>query len=146
MIRKILAIGVFASALNACTVVNPGYVGVKVDNYGTQRGVQDIPVVTGRVFYNPVTTSIFEFPTFLQNRVWTKDPHEGNESSKADDESITFNSIEGASVNCDIGVSVSFDAMRVPHIFVEQRTDPNHIIDVYIRNKVRDAFSRHGWS
>ena len=36
-----------------CTYVPPGFVGVKVNLYGNQRGVSDYPIVTGRVLYNP---------------------------------------------------------------------------------------------
>ncbi len=32
-----------------CTKVEPGFVGIKVKLYGRQRGVQDYPIVTGRV-------------------------------------------------------------------------------------------------
>ncbi len=30
-----------------CTKVTPGHVGIKVNNYGDQRGVDDFPLVTG---------------------------------------------------------------------------------------------------
>src|SRR5437870_3750731 len=33
--------------LGGCTKVPPGFVGVRVKMYGQQRGVQDIPIVTG---------------------------------------------------------------------------------------------------
>ena len=45
-----------------CTYIPPGYVGIKVNLYGSQRGVQDIPVLTGRVIYNPWTEKIYGVP------------------------------------------------------------------------------------
>mgnify|MGYP001563845468 CR=1 FL=1 len=123
----------------SCTKVPPGYVGIAVNNYGTQKGVEDFPLLTGMFWYNPFTTDIYTFPTFLQNHVWTQNPKEGS----PDDDSITFNSIEGATVNADVAISYVFEGKKVPHIFVEFRQDVKHITNVYIRSKVRDSFARH---
>jgi regulator of protease activity HflC (stomatin/prohibitin superfamily) len=120
-----------------CTKVEPGYAGIKVNNYGSQRGVQDFPIETGRVWYNPFTEDVYAFPTFRQNHVWSKSPHEGGQH----DESITFQSSEGASLNVDIGVSYRFVFEKVPHLFVEFRKDADNIRDVFMRNQVRDAFN-----
>jgi regulator of protease activity HflC (stomatin/prohibitin superfamily) len=121
-----------------CTKVEPGYVGIRVKLYGRQRGVQDYPIVTGRVWYNPWTEEIYQFPTFLQNVVWTRSLTEGSPT----DESITFNSKEGAIINADIGVSYMFDGNKVPELFVEFRQPAEVITNIYIRNKVRDALNR----
>jgi regulator of protease activity HflC (stomatin/prohibitin superfamily) len=135
MIGKILsgialaAVIMFVALVPGCTIVNAGYVGVKVNNYGEDRGVAAIPVVTGRVVYNRFTTNVYEFPTFIQNRVW-----EGENA-------ISFNSVEGAQFTVDLGTGIAFKPDMVPHIFAEQRKDPDHIIDLYVRNQIRDAFS-----
>lgn len=126
--------------VSGCTKVEPGYVGVKVNNYGGQKGVSDFPALTGMVWYNPFTSDVYKFPTFLQNVVWTKDCTEGS----PEDDSITFNSIEGAVVNADIALSYSIVSEKVPAIFVEFRKDVQHITGVYMRSKVRDAFGRCG--
>jgi regulator of protease activity HflC (stomatin/prohibitin superfamily) len=125
-------------SLAGCTKVEPGYVGVKINLYGKQRGVSDYPIVTGRVWYNPWTQEIYQFPTFLQNVVWTRSASEGRDV----DESITFNSREGAIINADVGISYLFEAAKVPQIFVEFRQPAEVITNVYIRNKVRDALNR----
>ena len=125
--------------VTSCTKVEPGYVGIKVNQYGNQKGVDDFPITTGRVWYNPMTEEIYIFPTFRQNVVWTKASTEGSPN----DDSITFNSIEGAEANVDIGLSYSLLAEKVPHIFVEFRKDIDHITHIYLRSEVRDAFSRH---
>jgi hypothetical protein len=36
--------------------------------YGDNKGVDDVVAVTGMVFYNPITTKIYEFPTFIQHK------------------------------------------------------------------------------
>jgi len=123
-----------------CTVVEPGYVGIKVNSWGSSRGVQDIPVETGRVSYNPITTTVHKFPTFMQTIVWTKDATEGSPT----DESIGFNSSEGVGVNVDVALSYSLEADKVPHIFVDLRKDIDYITHVYMRAKVRDSMYKHG--
>src|ERR1700685_2577073 len=83
------------------TRVDAGHGGIRVKLAGSDRGVQDMPVVTGWVFFNPLTEQIVLFPTSVQNVVWTQSAHEG----KPFDESITFSSEEGVNVNADIGLS-----------------------------------------
>lgn len=121
-----------------CTKVEPGYVGIKVNMYGSQKGVEDFPIVTGRVWFNPFTTDVYKFPTFLQSVVWTKDNTEGS----PDNDSITFNSVEGAVVNADIALSYGFTAAKVPQIFVEFRKPAEDITKIYMKSQVRDSFSR----
>ncbi|MEJ7709018.1 MAG: SPFH domain-containing protein [Pyrinomonadaceae bacterium] len=124
--------------LAGCTVIPPGYVGVKVNQSGGNRGVEQYPILTGRQFYNPVNERIYEYPVFLQTVVWTKDQQEGAPL----DQSITFNSIEGAVVNVDVSLSYAFITEKVPSVFVEFRRSPEEITSTYMRSKVRDAFSR----
>ena len=138
-IHKVLVVVLFFGIMsNGCAKVEPGYAGIKVNNYGDQRGVEDFPVQTGRVPYNIFTEDVYKFPTFLQNIVWTKNSDEGSPN----DDSITFNSIEGAIVNADIALSYNFVLEKVPSIFIEFRKDPEHITNVYMRSKVRDFFSK----
>lgn len=134
----VLCIGAVLTQGCSCTRVEPGYVGIKVNMYGSQKGVEDFPLETGRVWYNPWTEEVYKFPTFLQSVVWTRNMTEGSPI----DESISFNSSEGASINTDIAISYSFDAEKVPDIFVEFRQSAEQITDVYMRSQVRDTFSR----
>ncbi len=113
-----------------CTRVEPGYVGIKVNMYGTQKGVEDFPLLAGRVWYNPFTEEVYTYPTFMQNMSWTER------------EAITFNSIEGSSITADVGVNYTLNAEQVPHLFIEFRQDINAITHGYLRNQVRDAFGR----
>lgn len=135
--RKLVILSLLVAG--ACTKVEPGYVAVVVNNYGSQRGVKDFPIRTGAVWYNIFTEDVYKFPTFSQNYLWSKNPKEGSDN----DESFTVNSIEGAKVNFDIGASITFEPDSVPRIFVQYRKDADHIIMMNVRSQVRDAFSRH---
>jgi len=46
--------------------IDAGNVGVKINLYGSDKGVDNVTIVTGRVWYNTWTTKIIEFPTFVQ--------------------------------------------------------------------------------
>ncbi len=125
--------------LSSCaTRIDAGHVGVRVKLAGSSRGVDDIPTVTGWVFFNPLTEQIIIFPTSVINIVWTKDPHEGN----AHDESITFSSAEGASINADIGLSFHIEPQKAPHLYLRFRKNDLHdLANGYVRNTVREAFN-----
>lgn len=135
----IMAVLLGALGLASCETIEPGYVGIKVNQWGSQRGVEDFPVLTGRVFVNPITEKVYEYPTFLQNVIWDKEDSDRDKG----DHSLTFNSVEGAVVNADIALSYGFKPEKVPHLFVEFRQDAAHITEVYVRSQVRDAFSRY---
>src|SRR6185312_12566776 len=114
--RLILAVTIIVGAtvlFSSCTArVDAGHVGILVKLAGSSRGVEDIPLATGWVFYNPLTEQLIMFPTSVQNVIWTKDPHEGNPH----DESITFSSAEGANINADVGLSFHIEASKAPRL------------------------------
>lgn len=120
------------------TRVDAGHVGIRVRLAGSDRGVQDMPVVMGWVVYNPITEQIVVFPTSVQNIVWTASAHEG----KPRDESITFSSSEGVNINADIGLSFHIDPPSAPKLYARFRqTDMLLLADGYMRNAVREAFN-----
>ena len=125
--------------LSSCVSrIDAAHVGIRVKLAGSSRGVDDIPVVTGWVFYNPLTEQLFQFPTSVQNVVWTKDPHEGS----AQDESITFSSSEGVNINSDIGLSFHIDPNMAPHLYLRfRKANLLELANGYIRNAVRESFN-----
>ncbi|MGK3959129.1 prohibitin family protein [Sorangium sp. So ce1667] len=130
-----------ATLFVACTTVtriDAAHVGIRVKLAGSSRGVDDIPVVTGWVFYNPLAEQIVQFPTSVQNVVWTASAHEG----RTVDESITFSSSEGVNVGADIGMSFHIEPDKAPHLYLRFReNDLMRLADRYIRNAVRESFN-----
>jgi regulator of protease activity HflC (stomatin/prohibitin superfamily) len=120
------------------TRIDASHVGIKVKLAGSSRGVQDIPVVSGWVFFNPLTEQIIAFPTSVQNVIWTKTPTEGPPI----DESITFSSEEGVNVNADVGLAFHIDPAKAPHLYLRFRqNDMLLLANGYVRNAVREAFN-----
>lgn len=132
----LVAVGYLGCA--ATTRVDAGHVGIRVKLAGSDRGVQDMPVVTGWVVYNPLTEQIVLFPTSVQNVVWTQSAHEG----RPFDESITFSSSEGVNANADIGLSFHIEPALAPKLYSRFRlNDLEKLSDGYMRNTVREAFN-----
>jgi regulator of protease activity HflC (stomatin/prohibitin superfamily) len=104
---------------------------------GGDRGAA-YPIVTGRVWFNPYSEDIYEFPTFLQRVLWTATPDGGL------DESFTFRSKEGYAFNVDVGMGLSFKAGQTPKVFVKYRRTAGEIIDGPFRDVVREAFVQAG--
>lgn len=120
------------------TRIDAGHVGIKVKLAGSDRGVQNSEVAVGWVFYNPLTEQIIQFPTSVQNIVWTASPHEGQPV----DESLTFSSNEGVNINADIGLSFHIDPPSAPKLYSRFRQNDLMILaNGYMRNTVREAFN-----
>jgi len=111
-------------------------VGIEVDQSGSQRGVQDFVLKTGRVWYNPYSTSIIEYPTYMQSVVWTASKDEGHPV----DESITFTTKDSMIVNADFNVSYLLVVEKVPEFYVKFRSDDlEKFSDGFMHNQARDC-------
>jgi regulator of protease activity HflC (stomatin/prohibitin superfamily) len=138
LVALVLVAGALLLGCQTTTRVDAGHVGIRVKLAGSDRGIQDMPVVTGWVFYNPLTEQIVIFPTSVQNIVWTQSANEG----KPIDESITFSSSEGVSVTADIGLSFHIEPSLAPKLYGRFRlNDMMALADGYMRNTVREAFN-----
>lgn len=121
--------------LSSCYSVPAGFVGIKVNLYGDSKGELEV-LDPGRYLQTP-NVEYHVFPTHIQNVTWTKDPNEG----KPIDESFTFQTSEGLSINADVGLSYSIIPTRVADIFKQHRQGIEGITSTYLRNVVRDAFN-----
>lgn len=120
--------------LTACSKVPAGNVGVKFYLLGGSKGVDTEELSPGR-YWIGINEELYLFPTFTQNYTWTKEPIDGDNT----DESITFQTDQGLSVNADVGISYAVDPNKVTSLFQKYRKGIEEITDVYLRNMVRDA-------
>ncbi len=153
LVKVLIASGLlalFSIIFCACTMtrIDTGHVGVKVKLAGSDRGVQDMQIKQGWVWYNPLSEQVIEFPVSVQNIVLTASPHEGNgdkdKESKTHgvDESITFSSVEGVNANADIGFSFHIDPIMAPKLYARFRqNDMRELAYGYMRNVLRESFS-----
>jgi regulator of protease activity HflC (stomatin/prohibitin superfamily) len=121
-----------------CSQVGPGHVGIVVSKVGSSRGVQDVTIKTGWVLVNPITTTVIEYPVFMQTVKWTKSPSEGSPN----DESITFTTGDQMVVNADISLSYQLEFDKTPAFYVKFRADKiQDFTDGFLRNVARNSFN-----
>ena len=112
----------------SCERIDAGHVGVKVNQYGDNKGVSDVTEVTGMVFFNPITHSIYEFPTFIQHKEYTGD------------NSFVVNSKDGSEFHVSPIINYSVKREKVPAIFAKYRRSLEQIEEGFLKTAVFDAF------
>jgi regulator of protease activity HflC (stomatin/prohibitin superfamily) len=133
--KKLLLIAL-VFMLGACTRVGAGFVGVQVDNYGSDRGVQNKVLGPGS-YFTGWNTTVYEYPTFTENYVYSKAPEEGHPA----DESITFQAKGGVAINADFGIAYHINPDNAPLVFQKYHKDLNGITDGPLRNLIRDSLN-----
>lgn len=123
----LLVVGVFS-----CERIDAGHVGVKVNLYGSGKGVSDVTECTGLVFYNPMSTKIYEFPTYIQHKEYKK--------SDEGDNSFIINSKDGSEFNVSPIMNYSVQRDKVPAIFAKYRRSLPEIEEGFLKTAVYDAF------
>lgn len=106
--------------------IDAGYEGMKVNLYGDEKGVDNVSLVTGAVWYNPLTEKIYQYPTFVQT---------------VDYEPFSINAKDGSSFTVDPTISLKIVDGKSPEVFKKYRK--NNITDVInttLYNYVKNAF------
>lgn len=134
--KKILGFLAILILLVGCSRVPAGHVGVKVYLLGGEKGVDHEVLGTGR-YHIGINEELYLFPTFKQNYVWTKDKSEGSPN----DESITFQTLEGMTVGADVGITYLLANDQISNIFEKYRRGVEEITDTFLRNEVRNTFN-----
>lgn len=123
--KKFLVFAIAAAVFASCTRIDAGCEGIKVNLYGSNKGVDDVELVTGRVHYNPFTTSVYEYPTFVQTIDY--DPFE-------------FNSKDGSVFSFDPTVMMYLKPNSAAEVFKRYRKDMDDILEVTLVPIIQDAF------
>jgi regulator of protease activity HflC (stomatin/prohibitin superfamily) len=134
--KKIIMLLMFLF-ITGCSNVPPGYTGIKVFLNGGEKGVDSQVLGVGR-YWIGVNEQLFLFPTFTQNHVWTQVATEGSPN----DDSFTFQTKQGLTVNTDVGISYHIEPDKVTTIFQKYRKGTDEITNLVLRNSVRDAFNK----
>lgn len=133
-ISKFAAISALAAAMTACVPVPAGYVGVQVNKYGGDKGV-DIAVKQPGRHWEEWNVETFLFPTYTQTKVWDNNPPV--------DESFQFQS-EGMTIRTNVGVTYHIKAENAPVVFQKYRKGIDEVTDVFLRAMIRDTLSTVG--
>lgn len=109
--------------------INPGEVGIVVDLFGNERGVEEKELTVGMHWINPWQV-LYRFPIFEQNHQWEKE------------DGFNFQTSEGLSVHADIGITFNLIPTRVHELFCKYRRGMDEITHLFIRNNIRDSINR----
>lgn len=105
--------------------VDAGHEGILVNLYGDEKGVSDISMCTGAVWYNPFTQAVYEYPTFVQT---------------VDYEPFTINAKDGSEFTVDPTISLKIVDGKSPDVFKKYRKELDDVIHGTLYNYVKDAF------
>ena len=105
--------------------IDAGCEGIKVNLYGSDKGVDDVSLVTGSVWYNPFTEDVFEYPTYVQT---------------VDYKAFTINAKDGSEFVIDPTISLKIKDGKSPFVFKKYRKDLEDVINSTLYNYVKDAF------
>lgn len=135
MKRILVVVGMvvlFFALFGSCEIIDAGHVGVKVDMYGSGKGVNNVTACTGWVFYNPITTKVYEFPTFIQHKEY-KNTEDG-------DNSFTVNTKDGSEFRVSPILNYSVSADKAPSIFAKYRRTLPELEEGFLKTAIYDAF------
>lgn len=124
-------------SMGCMTKVKAGYVGVKVNLYGDEKGVQNKVVSAGR-YFESLNVEYYKYPTFTNMYPFTATKDEGSPT----DESFSFQTKEGVKCSADIGVQCKADPAKANVLFQTYREDMESIIKKYVRADIRDAMNK----
>lgn len=110
-------------------MIPPGYVGVVVNMFGSEKGVEENELQVGAHIVAP-WKFVYKFPVFEQNHLW--------DGSKK----FTFQTSEGLVVEAEVGITYHMKHDKIHVLFAKYRRGMDEITDVFIRNFTRDAINK----
>ena len=94
--------------------VDAGCEGIKVNLYGSDKGIDDVSLVTGAVWYNPFTEQVYEYPTYVQT---------------IDYPAFTINAKDGSEFIIDPTISLKIVDGKSPQVFRKYRKELKDVIN-----------------
>lgn len=125
ILKTIVLFTILIFSLSACERIDAGHEGIKVNLYGDDKGVGNVSLCTGMVWYNPFTAQVYEYPTFVQT---------------VDYEPFTVNAKDGSEFVVDPTMSVKIIDGKSPEVFKKYRKKLNEVVHSTLYNYVKDAF------
>lgn len=109
-----------------CTRVDSSEVGIKFNKLSlTEQGTLDASPVTGYVFYNPITTSVHTYPTYVQ---------------RVDYKPFTVNTKDAAIFEMDPTMAYYLNRDMATQVFFKYRKSLQEIEEGYMRTVIYDAY------
>lgn len=128
MKKKNLLLGMMAVfTFTSCTVVDSGEIGIKFHKWSSSKedygGVEG--TCKGWVFYNPITTSVFTYPTYIQRKNY---------------EPFNVNAKDASTFQMDPTIAYRIEPEKATQIFVKYRKGIEDLESGYIRTCIYEAY------
>lgn len=127
--KKILVYSIFALvamfSMTSCVErVDAGCEGILVNLYGDDKGIGEVALCTGWVWYNPMTKQVFEYPTYVQT---------------IDYKPFTINAKDGSEFTIDPNINIKIADGKSPIVFRKYRKELKDVINGPVLKHVKDA-------
>jgi regulator of protease activity HflC (stomatin/prohibitin superfamily) len=129
--KRIKAIIIVAFAMltvammSSCTRIDAACEGIKVNLYGSDKGVDDVVLVTGMVWFNPFTEEVYEYPTYVQ---------------MVDYEPFEINAKDGSKFIVDPTININPITGKAATIFKKYRKPLNEVIHDVLKTHIVNAY------
>lgn len=100
---------------------------IKVNMYWDDKWVSIYTLKTGRNWYNPITSDVYKYSTFIQQKVY---------------EWTSFQDADWLSIKSNIGMDYKFDEGKVGKIFEEYRADSTKITNEYMSTWLKNSVNK----
>ncbi len=125
------------SVISACSKVPVGYEGIKVNKLGSDKGVVETPLSTGRYFLT-FNEELYIFPIHTKTTVWEDQPNtDGNES-------FNISTKDGGKFRINAGITFKVIAGESPKVLSKWRSDIDTIENTHFKRLIQDAFTKEG--
>ena len=127
LVGSLVGIALFAVVVSmCCTVVDTSEVGIKFKKFSlTDQGKLDAVPVTGWVFYNPVSTSVYTYPVYVQ---------------RVDYDPFTVTTKDAAVFSMDPLLAFRINRDMAVDVFAKYRKPLEDIEQGYMRTVIYDAY------
>ncbi len=110
---------------SSCTRIDAACEGIKVNLYGSDKGVDDVVLVTGMVWFNPFTEEIYEYPTYVQ---------------MVDYEPFVINAKDGSNFTVDPTLNINPISGKAAAIFKKYRKPLDEVIHDVLKTHIINAY------
>ena len=122
---------VVAMSVTSCTTADSSEVALVVDQIGNDKGIPNVEMASGFIFYFPPTQDVFLYPTNVQHKIWSANDEDGQDTR------INVTSSDGATFGLDVALNIQLQRERAADLFIKYRVDMDKLIDTRVKTIVR---------
>ena len=123
--KKLISFLAIAILAISCTRIDAGHEGIKVHLYGNNKGVDDVELVTGICWFNPLVEAVYEYPTFVQT---------------IDYPAFTINAKDGGVFTVDPTINMNLIPGKASDVFVKYRRPMDEVMKDVLYTHIKNAY------